>query len=59
MGSSAPKLPVVKGTINAFIVAARTAMALFCDAQAHPVPKFRYSAAEYRNKNLKVKIVPL
>lgn len=59
MGSSAPKLPVVKGTINAIIVAARTAMALFCDAQAHPVPKFRCSAAEYRSMGLKVKIVPL
>lgn len=48
MGSSAPKLTVVKGTINAIIVAAKTGMALFCDAQAHPVPKFRYSDTGYQ-----------
>lgn len=41
MGSSAPKLVVAKGTINAVTVAADTPNALFCDAQAHPTPKFR------------------
>lgn len=41
MGSSAPKLVVAKGTINAVTVAADTSNALFCDAQAHPTPKFR------------------
>ncbi|XP_068224097.1 cell adhesion molecule Dscam1 isoform X19 [Palaemon carinicauda] len=42
MGSSAPKLLVAKGTINAVIVREQSPFALFCQGQAHPVPMFRW-----------------